>query len=395
MSMLFNDSEDFLQVPRRTTRETGGLKPQPSLVDQLTNQINTGSYQYGAIGDAFRAGDITEAQKDSLASLYYSSPVSRTDSNLQARQETWQDLGRTAPTLDPLEIVNTPSVEQVGMLSTSPDLSKMTWQDLEQQRLAGSNFSLGKDFVASDQAARESDLTDQGLMFEAGLGEDLRQDYNPNNQFTTGAMGEVTRSGQQADFKNLIDQGTVNRLAEQGLQANYAQDKYKGYRYNPDTGAYDYYDNTPSNLETLAPQLIKAGIMGVATAGVGSAIGTATGASGALASGATRALANAAVQQLVTGEIDPVKALVSGIAGAAEAATETANAAAANVENLKSIAESSVAGESLIAQTQLASAVQAATDATSTAEIFNNLQTGINVIEAVEDKNIIKAFDSK
>ena len=263
--------------------------------------------------------------------------------------------------------------------SPTANYSNMTWEDLEEQRLSGGDFSLGKDFVALDQASREADSTDQGLLFEAGLGEDLRQDYDPNNQFTTGAMGEVTRSGQQADFKNLIDQGTVNRLAEQGLQANYAQDKYKGYRYNPTTGEYDYYDNTPSAIEQAAPALIKAGVIAAATAGLGSALAGSSavtgvaGANTALANGIGYGIASGASTAIQGGDTGDI--LKSAALGGLGGYTKGLDTLTADAEYMLGLADEGA-------------------ELASHAETMNMVMDGVDLVTAIDEKDVLGALEA-
>ena len=320
--------------------------------------------------------------------------------NLTAEQpvETFEPIQESVGNSNILQ-----AVEQVQQTTQSPtDYSSMTWEDLEEQRLAGGGFSLGSDFVAQDQAAREADLTDQGLMFQAGLGEDLFQDYNPNDQFTTGAMGDVLRSGNQADFKNLIDQGTVNRLAAIGLQADYKQDEYKGYRYNPETGAYDYYDNTPSMIEQLAPDIVKTAILGVATAGAGSALASSSAVTG-IAGGSTAA--SSAIGHGIAGSLssaiqggDTKDILLGGALGALGGYTEGLQTDLANAQdnltNLSNIAQSNIAGEALIAQTQIAGAAETVQALQAHAETINMINNSVDLVQAIDEKDIIKAIDS-
>lgn len=356
MGMIFEDREGAAPTVNRTV-PTQVLNTQPSLVDQLTNQINQGTYQYGAIGDAFRAGDLTEGQKDSLASLYYSSPVSRTDSNLQARQETWQDLGRTAPTLDPLDIVNTPSTGMLTNTQPVKDYSGMSWEQLEEQRLAGDNFGLSQDFVDSDLAARQTFADQQSFQF--GIGEDM-SGYDKEYVGTDTANQREMSS--QGLLSGALDAGTAQRLDELGLQAEYKQDEFRGYKYNTNTGQYDYYDNRKSMLEQAAPALIKNAIVGVATAGLGSAISTGLGVSSttgaAIASGAASAAQGGDLDEIL------VSAVTAGLAEEAKAASELAEAAGATKE------------------------------AIAYADTIKQLNTAVKLGEAVSNKDVIGTLSS-
>ena len=154
---------------------------------------------------------------------------------------------------------------------------------LEQARLSGGGFGVDQGFVKNDLAQR--DATSEKRGFEFGVGEDLRQVQNLGGapRFVDTELGGQYRSnlasGGQADLNALLDQETAGRLNEAGLQGVYEQDMYKGYRYEPSTGKYVYYDNTPSMLDVAIPALIKAGVMGVATGGLGGALSSGLGVS--------------------------------------------------------------------------------------------------------------------
>jgi hypothetical protein len=110
-------------------------------------------------------------------------------------------------------------------------------------------------------------------------------------------------------------------------------------------------------------------------------------------SGISKATSNALIQKATTGEVDLKGVALASLSGAVEGANEAAANAQANLDNLNEIANSNIAGEALIAQTQLASATEAVVKANATAEVLNNIQTTVDIIEAVENKNIIKAVD--
>lgn len=329
--------------------------------------------------ESLRGKDLTQSFNVNPMADMTAAPVTENiDNNIR---NTVQNLTAEQPveTFEPIqESIGTSNI--LKAVEQSPvDYSGMTWEDLQEQRLSGNGFSLNKEFVEQDQASREADLNDQGLMFQAGLGEDLRQDYNPNDQFTTGAMGEVVRSGNQADFKNLVDQGTVNRLAELGLKADYKQDKYKGYRYNPETGGYDYYDNTPSMIEQAAPALIKAGVMTAATAGLGSALAGSSAVTGiaggntALATGLGQGIAgglSTAIQGGDTGDI-----LQSVISGAVGGYTEGLNTLTSDAEYMLGLADQ---GAELVAH----------------AETMNTVMDVVDLAQAVDEKDVLAALDA-
>lgn len=183
--------------------------------------------------------------------------------------------------LDPLAIVNTPPTREDPR--PSPSYSGVNPGMLEQARLSGGGFGVDQGFVKNDLAQR--DATSEKRGFEFGVGEDLRQVQNLGGapRFVDTELGGQYRSnlasGGQADLNALLDQETAGRLNEAGLQGVYEQDMYKGYRYEPSTGKYVYYDNTPSMLDVAIPALIKAGVMGVATGGLGGALSSGLGVS--------------------------------------------------------------------------------------------------------------------
>jgi hypothetical protein len=310
---------------------------------------------------------------------------------------------KTKTVSDPVDVVSdktpTPEVEILegaGTIAVTAPADMISI--LEKSRLAGDPFSVSDAFVQSDLAQRASDRERQGVVF--GVGEDLEveQARGGTPRFVETELGGMLRSniqsGGEADLRQFQDQGTANRLAELGLQGRYEQDQYRGYNYNPQTGQYDYYDNTPSVLEQAVPALIQAGVMGVATAGLGGALAGGLGVGGsAVGTGVANAVVNAGVQQALTGDIDWTQAALSGFSAGAEAYTEAAETAQEVANNLQNIAETGNAGERAIAATQVASATQKANEMMATVEVINNVQTGIDVVEAVEDKEILKAVD--
>ena len=263
--------------------------------------------------------------------------------------------------LDPLTIVNTPPLQEEP--KTSPNYSGVNVGMLEQSRLSGGGFGVGQDFVNRDLAQRGITSERQGVDF--GIGEDLRQVQNLGGtpRFVDTALGGQYRSnlasGGQADLNALLDQGTANRLNEIGLQGVYEQGEYKGYKYNPTTGQYDYYDNTPSMIDTAMPALIKQGITMALTAGVGSALGGVMGSS--IAGKATAA----GISSLAQGK-SPQEALMS-------AATVGFGEYAKGV--------------------QVAASAADATDAIkNTAETLDTIRKTVNVAQAVSSGNTVGAI---
>lgn len=267
--------------------------------------------------------------------------------------------------LDPLEIVNTPPPKEdprpTGMLGAG-----VNYQTLNQARLAGDSFSVGEDFVSSDLAQRAQDRELQAPMF--GVGEDVRveQVRGGTPRFVETALGGMLRSniqsGGEADLRQFQDQGTANRLQEVGLQGTYELGQYKGYNYNPTTGEYDYYDNTPSFLDQAIPALIKAGVMTAATGGLSAGLSAATGMGAGMATGLTTG-----AMTLAQGG-DVKDAVVNGLtAGLGE-----------EVKNLNAAVKAGTATKEMVA----------------TAEVLNNVKNVANLAQAVESGNVLQAITS-
>lgn len=185
--------------------------------------------------------------------------------------------------LDPLAIVADDEPQQ--------NYSGVNFGTLQQQRLAGQDpFSVSEGLASQIRQDRGQIKETQG--FEFGIGEDIERTDLQDTNFTTTALGNVKRSGALTGLEELQDAGTANMLRAQGLEPVYEQTMYKGYRYNPESGQYDFYDNTPSMLETAVPLLIKAGVMGAATGGLGGALSSGTG----ISTGLGKALASAGLR---------------------------------------------------------------------------------------------------
>lgn len=181
---------------------------------------------------------------------------------------------------------------------------------------------------------------------------------------------------------NLLNQVGLPKAL--GVQGEYGG--YKNYTYNSETNQYELTGDTEkSAFEAAAPDIIVGVAAAAATAGLGSVLGAATGATGVIGTAATNAVASVAVQQLVTGEVDPTKVALAALGGAlqgAEAADVAANADLAG-------AYADFGADSI----EYANALNAANEATSTLELVNNISTGVDVVSAIEDKNVVKAFD--
>ena len=250
--------------------------------------------------------------------------------------------------LDPMAIVNTPSLNQ------TPDYSNVNTGMLEKTRLSGGSFGVGQDFVERDLAAREQGAEQTAFTF--GIGEDVA---GYDKDYLSGDFADRIHMSGQNQLKQNLDAGTGQRLGALGLQSVYEQDEYKGYKYNPTTGDYDYYDNTPSMIDTAMPVLIKQGIAMAVTAGLGSALGGVMGSS--IAGKATAA----GVASLAQGK-SPQEALLSAAtAGFGEYAKGA----------------------------QIAAQAADATDAIkNTAQTLDTIRKTVNVAQAVSSGNTVGAI---
>lgn len=292
--------------------------------------------------------------------------------------------------IDPLAIVNNNNIGMLtqqaqqpvqqqatpptGMLAQEETTPGITWEQLEEQRLAGNPYSVDSDFFESDKAARDKDAMD--LRFEYNIGEDLeRQEVRGGApQYVSSPLGTY-RAGDKGNFQTAIDQGTVQRLKEQGLEPVYKQNEYKGYKYSPSEGTYVYYDNTPSNWDKYSGALVKTAIMGVATAGIGSALAGSAAVSGLaggnsmIAAGIGKGIAAGGMTAMQGGDGGDIlkSAVMGGIGGAAGESTKLL----ANAEHMATLSESAASG------------LQA------TSDLLNTTNTILKTAEAVDNKDIL------
>jgi hypothetical protein len=193
-------------------------------------------------------------------------------------------------------------------------------------------------------------------------------------------LGDYDRVG--GATTNLLNQVGLSKAL--GVEGEYGGSKL--YNYNPETNQYELVrDTEKSMLEAAAPDIVVGLATAAATAGLGSALGAATGATGAIGTATTNAVASATIQQLTTGEIDPTKVALAALGGAVEGA-EVADAAA-NSDLAGAFADFG-AGSA-----EYAEALLAANEATATLELLTDISTGIDVVTAIEDRNLGRAFD--
>ena len=237
------------------------------------------------------------------------------------------------------------------------DFSGTTWQDLEAKRLSGETFGVDPSFVQKDLAAREQGAEREAFTF--GINEDVA---GYDKDYLSGDFADRINMSGQEQLKQNLDVGTEQRLGAMGLQRVYEQDKYKGYEYNPTTGEYDYYDNTPSMIDTAMPVIIKTAITAAVTAGLGgtltSTLGVSNTTGAALASGAVSAAQGGDLEEVVTSALS---------AGFAE-----------EVKGLQTAAE----------------AVGATKEVIAFADTMKNIQTGIDLVKAVDSGDVLGAISS-
>ena len=171
------------------------------------------------------------------------------------------------------------------------------------------------------------------------------------------SLGDYNRIG--GATTNLLNQvGLSNAL---GVQGEYGG--YKQYTYNPETNQYELTrDTEKSMLEAAAPDLAVAAFTAAATAGLGSALSSSFAISSttgqAIAAGATSALQGGDLEDVV------VSALSAGFA-----------------EEVKTLQEA--------AQT-----VGATKEAIALADTMKSVESAIDLVKAVDNKNILGAISS-
>lgn len=256
-------------------------------------------------------------------------------------------------------------------------------KELEAARLSGNPFTVNNAGLQESINQGKANLDESsGVLF--GVGEDVSGydkkyvggDIADRNQFS--AQGQLTNAGEEL---------TDSALNQVGLQRNYAQDKYKGYTYNNETGQYDYYDNTPSKLEQAAPALIKAGVMMTATAGFGSALGGSamlSGMSTATSSAIGNAVAAGAMSAAQGGDLkDVVKnAALGGLGGYVKGAREAAEAAQAAAGVIGATAEAADTARALQSSLEVATKVQDVVklgQAVASKDILGVIKNGLSV----------------
>lgn len=307
---------------------------------------------------------------------------------------------------DPLAIVANPSTPATNNneLVAQQANQELDARVLEESRLAGNDpFTVNTELAEQiRQDRQQTDLT-QAPIF--GVGEDKFQDERQNRGFIQTALGENVRASDQGRLTALLDAGTASALRAEGFQPVYQKDYYSGYRYNPETGAYDYYDNTPSFLETALPAAMKGVFLSMVTAGLGGAVAGSLGfssgaglagsaaASNALGVGLTNAATSAAIQKFLFDDVDTQTALLAGFKGGLESYAASTAVAVDNAKHLENLANTGNAGERAIAATQVADAVKIADDMTAVNTVLQNTMTAYEAVDAIENENYLVGFN--
>jgi hypothetical protein len=268
-----------------------------------------------------------------------------------------------APTVMPTDFA---PVQQPSLFTEQQPLSA---QQLKQMRDAGETFTLADPIAQAIQSERDKLREERG--FEFGIGEDMFEVYQDDPVIDSPFGGDRLMGGAEGRLRMAQDEETLGRLTQLGYEPEYKLNEFQGFRFDPESMSYEYYDVSPDQTG----QLIKAGILAVATAGVGSAIagssalaGMSTAAQTAIGQGIA-AGASTAIQGGDTGDILK-SAVLGGVSGAVQGLEVDLDAAttAGNVAKANEIA--------------------------STLNVVENVKNTIDVVKAVESGNVLGAISS-
>lgn len=253
-------------------------------------------------------------------------------------------------------------------------------------------------------AEQTYDLLDGNLSSNSEI-EDINN-YLSGEQFT-GYMSEYDKRLSSLGDYNRAEGATTNLLNQVGLpKALAVQGKYGGYKnytYNGDTNQYELtIDTEKSALEAAAPDIAVAAFTAVATAGIGnalagsSAISSVAGGNAAVSNAIGHGLASGLTTAATGGNTEDIllNTALGGLGGYTEGVSEAQELAQANVDNLSAIANSGVAGESLIAQSQLANATATLNEINATAEVVNTINNTVDLVQAVDEKDALGIVNS-
>ena len=260
-----------------------------------------------------------------------------------------------------------------------------------------------QDKIDAVRVQQDYDAKELMSSFEYSAPEELRQSTYDliYGEVITPQAAEQFNAVYNSDYFNSDVDRAIETVRASGVTADETSDyeikqmvmnnyglSTQGYGTS-ETGAIEFKDGEFKYVEPWenkdAEMLAIGTATALATAGLGSALGAATGATGAIGTATTNAVASATIQQLTTGEIDPTKVALAALGGAVEGA-EVADAAA-NSDLAGAFADFG-AGSA-----EYAEALLAANEATATLELLTDISTGIDVVTAIEDRNLGRAFD--
>jgi hypothetical protein len=164
------------------------------------------------------------------------------------------------------------------------------------------------------------------------------------------------------------------------------------WQWDSESQEYKKIDNRYDEWKDTAVNVAVGLGMAAMTGGVAGAAGAITGTAGsAVATGVTNAAVNAGIQQTLTGDVDWGQAAVAGVGAGVEVAN--ANAVQA-VQAAEQAAEAATVIGATQESIQIASDLaQVAQEATAVADVANTIQTTVDIVKAVDSKDILEAVD--
>ena len=267
------------------------------------------------------------------------------------------------PTVMPTDFA---PVQQPSLFTKQQPLSA---QQLKQMRDAGETFTLADPISQAIQSERDKLREERG--FEFGIGEDMFEVYQDDPVIDSPFGGDRLMGGAEGRLRMAQDEETLGRLTQLGYEPEYKLNEFQGFRFDPESMSYEYYDVSPDQTG----ELIKGGILAVATAGVGNAIAGSSALAGMSATAQTaigQGIAAGASTAIQGGDTDDIlkSAVLGGVSGAVKGLEVDLDAAttAGNVAKANEIA--------------------------STLNVVENVKNAIDVVEAVENKNVLGAISS-
>lgn len=359
------------------------------------------------------AGTVTVTKPD---------PVQQAINDLQGKDLT-QSLNvnpvASAPTTDPIEQATQsvqpaaiPSLSNLGGISgfdvTQSSVDKSLSDAEKQQQVLNplisdidnfglDNFSVQANdgFITKDQFGEIKDL----------MGSD--EFANILNKYNSG-MKDAFGDEYDGSFQGYDDKRSV--LDSLGITNSFKvyTDELGSFdfmEYNSESGQFEKIEDKSKEVNKTN-QIIKGVAESLpimaATAGVGSALAGSSAIAGI--AGGNTAVANAIGSGLASGlttaatggntEDILLNTALGGLGGYTEGVAEAQELAQANVDNLSAIANSGVAGESLIAQSQLANATATLKEINATAEVVNTINNTVDLVQAVDQKDALGIVNS-